>query len=210
MCRYFSIDDLFTAGLGLDLAGAILLGFGLLVSPSDIARRSATYLGYSAAEALSLARSRFDAISGLSSIAVGFPCQAAAYAAILGGVNVSRSGWRTPAGAVIAALVAALFVVLLWLSVKRLAVKRQLVEVARTDASTGTRTFAPSLDRLVNFAQELGNPLTPNVRRYLKKESGASPDEARAFVERVFGIDNAATDEELAAEACSSIQADGA
>jgi hypothetical protein len=38
---YFSVDDLFTARLGFDLAGAVLLGIGLLAPASEIVQRGA-------------------------------------------------------------------------------------------------------------------------------------------------------------------------
>src|SRR2546423_3030073 len=113
MSAFLSLDDLFTAGLGFDLAGATLLGVGLLVSPWGIAQRSTTFPGYNSDQVVSLAQDRIDASVGLASIGLGFLCQAAAYIAVVSGAKTG-TGWRTGLGAGIAAGLAALVVGTLW------------------------------------------------------------------------------------------------
>src|SRR6266540_2200814 len=111
-CAYLSIDDLFTAGLGFDLAGAGLLAYGLLLSPREISWQAGTFPGYNSMQAVSLARNRVDALMGFTSIGLGFLCQGAAYVAVVGGVgDEARTSWREALGAALAALVAALVVI---------------------------------------------------------------------------------------------------
>jgi hypothetical protein len=192
VCRLFSVEDLFTAGLGFDLAGAVLLGVGLLVGPGDIARRTGTFPGYNSNEIVSFARSRVDAIAGFSALAIGFICQGAGYAAILGGVGAPRSDWHTMLGAILAALLATALVLAVWRLLKAWAVKRILIQVAYYAGADLSHVFAPSLDRLAMYGYTLGFTLTAD-------EAG-EPDlrMKRRFVERVFGVDYAATDDEIA------------
>jgi hypothetical protein len=181
---YVSVDDLFTAGLGFDLAGAVLLGVGLLLSHSDVARRAATYWDESAVEAVSLARSRVDAMIGFASLALGFICQAAAYAAILGGVGEAQRGWRASIVAIATGIAAAGVVIGLWLVLRSRWVKASLIEVAHYDA-VGNRKRWPSLAKLKQYAFALGEAVA-------SEEVGQG--ETRRFVQRVFGVDYAVTD----------------
>src|SRR5262245_54836778 len=83
----FVLQDLFAIGLGFDIAGAFLLALGLLVSPREIARRSAIYPGFNSALMASQARDRADGEIGLVSLVAGFVLQALAYALTLGGLG---------------------------------------------------------------------------------------------------------------------------
>ena len=67
-----SIEDLFLAGLGFDVAGAVLLGRSLLWSPADARRRTGMWIGFNAADLAAAARDRADAIFGIFGLATGF------------------------------------------------------------------------------------------------------------------------------------------
>jgi hypothetical protein len=155
MCSsYLSLADLFTAGLGFDVAGAGLIAYGLFLSPQGIAIRTTAWLGYNAEEAVALARGRVDAISGFLALGIGFICQGVAYAAVAAGADTaSRTGWRAAVGAAVAALAAAALAVGLWYAVRDRMVKRLLIEVARWNRTKEPR---PSLSRLTNYAYALG------------------------------------------------------
>jgi hypothetical protein len=188
--RFLSIDDLFTAGLGFDVAGAVLLGIGLLLSPREIAWRAASWTGYSGEETVALARSRFDAIAGFTALGVGFSCQAAAYATILGGTTVARSGWKTATGAVVAAVAASLLTFALWRALRSRAVNRLLVEIARWHPNLGGRQRRPSLERLYNYALAL---------RYPSLSQSVDSAEQRRVVSDTFGVEDAVSAEDQAA-----------
>jgi hypothetical protein len=129
MCSFLSIDDLFTAGLGFDLAGACLLGIGLLVRPAEIVSRSGTYAGYNSALGVSFAKDRVDATAGIAAIVVGFLCQGIGYAALVGGAGANM-GWRAALGAISAGLLSAGLTLGLWWISRRRRLTRLLVEVA--------------------------------------------------------------------------------
>lgn len=101
--RTFSIDDLFSAGLGCDLAGAYLLGRGLLVTPGTIVRRSTPYYDFSVPLAFGQAQDRIDAIAGIGVLITGFALQAIAYTLELG---LGLSGGSGSERALVAAAVA--------------------------------------------------------------------------------------------------------
>jgi len=185
-CSFLSIDELFTAGLGFDLAGAALLGFGLLVSSRDIIRRSATLAGANDVEAVRLAESRIDGRFGFASIALGFVCQAVAYVAVIGGLAV-RTGWRAATGATLAAMLAALLALGVRRASRRRLVLRLLVDAAHYDPSGLKRLSWPSRERLSRYAGILGE-------RWTEEEGVAEREiEGRGsflFAKRVFGVDS--------------------
>jgi hypothetical protein len=181
-----SIDDLFTAGLGFDFAGAMLLGSGLLLSPGGVARRSGTYWDFNATEAVSLARGRFDAMVGFISLMLGFGSQVVAYAVVVGGVGTTLDGWTAALVAATAAIIAAILIVGIWRIAREPAVRRLLVEVAHYDAAGLRRQKWPSGTRLMQYGFALGEALTSDE---------VGPGETRRFVQRVFGVDYAVVDD---------------
>ena len=86
-----TVDDLFTAGIGFDIAGALMLAKGLLVPASEQVKRNASgYGGYSFYQVISWSEDWVDAVFGASSLAVGFVFQAAGYALVIGGAPVEN------------------------------------------------------------------------------------------------------------------------
>jgi hypothetical protein len=182
VCSFLSVDDFFTAGLGFDLAGAYLLGVGLLASAGDVARRATTFPGYNSGQVVSMAKSRVDAIAGLASIAVGFICQAAAYTAIVGGARVPV-GWKPAVGATGAGVCAALLAVVLWRLLGRRALLRELVEIAHYDESGRYRLRQPSRERLAQYAFALGEAWNTD------EDGKPTPQANHLLVMRVFGVE---------------------
>jgi hypothetical protein len=195
---WLSIDDLFTAGIGLDLAGAYLLGRGLLASHVDIARRTVhVWAGpgnrLNDPEALAQLRNRLDAQLGISSLVAGFSLQAIAYALLIAtGTTVSES---VAAGAVAMAfaLVTAGTVLLIgrtrwprqsqrspsqaYLALDRAAI----VKLAHADPIDGSMKALPDGETLLELGQEAG--YMPEVTADGGLESAAD------YAKRVFNVD---------------------
>jgi hypothetical protein len=124
-----SLTDLFVLGLGLDLAGAMLIARGLLITPAAIARLS-TWGGVESGSTVDRARNWIDALFGAAYLGLGFACQAAAYFAELAGATPKSGGCRALWAAVILAVTLAI-ALLLWWALKELGLKRLLVSIAR-------------------------------------------------------------------------------
>jgi hypothetical protein len=90
-----SVEDLFTAGIGFDVVGAVLLGKGLLVSSTQQFRKGASgWGGYSFAQALSWSADWVDASFGAAWLVIGFLLQAVGYALVVGGVESTMESER--------------------------------------------------------------------------------------------------------------------
>jgi hypothetical protein len=92
-----SVDDLFVAGVGFDLAGALLLGRGLLDKPGGIAARAGMYWNLSPPAAAHIARDRVDGQAGICSLIAGFALQLVGYVAVIHGAKIHHG---TPAAAI--------------------------------------------------------------------------------------------------------------
>ncbi len=69
---HLQLTDFFTTGLGFDLAGALLVARGLIADPAELNRITESFYGSNPYQAVSAARDRIDALSGLASLALGF------------------------------------------------------------------------------------------------------------------------------------------
>jgi hypothetical protein len=127
--RIFSLTDLFILGLGLDLAGAVLIARGLLISPAAIARLN-TWGGLESGSTVDRARNWVDAFFGVVYLGLGFACQAAGYFAELGGSTPKGGGCRALWAALTLAITLVLALLLWWASKER-GLKRLLIAVAR-------------------------------------------------------------------------------
>jgi hypothetical protein len=183
---FLSIDDLFTAGLGFDLAGATLLALGLLASPRDVVRRSATFYGGNPLDAVVFAKNRIDGLFGLTSIGLGFVCQAVAYVAVVAGAGVS-TGWRPAFGAIAMAIVGVLVAVGVWLAFRRRLLLRLLAEAAHYDPAGMKRLEWRSRDFLSQCAGVLDERWTEEEATAERQREGRG---SFLFVKRVFGVDS--------------------
>jgi hypothetical protein len=178
-----SLEDLFLAGLGFDVAGAILLGRSLLRSPREARVRTGMWLGFNALDLAGAARDRADATFGILGLVAGFAFQASAYATTLAGASpVERGAGRTGVGILI--LLAAVVAVagLRTLFGWRVVMRGFVVAMARVwpDESEGNPLEGRAdVSVLELVAAELG-------RSRLESEGG--PAGARVYVRRVFGL----------------------
>ena len=176
MHQLVDIDDIFTAGLGFEMAGAYLLARGVLSGPREMARRAVSYYDFSAPLALAEARDRVDGNAGIFGLVGGFALQVAGYvAALAGGENGHGSG-RAAVAAAIAALAAAVALGI-WRLAREAAVRRTLVTISSFDERGNTRR--PSAARLRVFGAELGEEPRPDER---------TPAGATEYARRVFGV----------------------
>jgi hypothetical protein len=182
VCVTFSVEDLFTAGLGLDLAGAYLLALGLLREPWQIAYLGTWYgaMQQSSAAALDRVRAEF----GASALGLGFGLQMAGALAVLDGAAVRTGRSEVVAGLVIGLGTFGLAMLAYWV-LHRARLRRLVVQVAREtpwdrggDIEPGDShpPWLPHLRALVQLGQELDL----SVRRAGESESG--------YAERVYGV----------------------
>jgi hypothetical protein len=175
MC--FAVEDLFVVGIGFEVAGAFLLGRGLLTSAEEIARRTASYLGYSSPLAVSQIKDRVDGAFGLGALFLGFLTQAVAYVVTLSrGTSGDGSGARAVT-AITLALLAVVLVLVLWQAVRPRLLKRGAIKVARVNVFKLPVEIKerPYGALLLNYGKELGF-------------DRLDTDNERTYAERVFGV----------------------
>jgi hypothetical protein len=184
MASPFSVDDAFTVGVSFDLLGGFLLGRGLLVKPQRIAVRTthvpvADHL-INASEALAQIESRADAISGLTSLGIGFMLQAGGYVALIAGAKLHTGGTRALL-AVVLMLVAAGLVYAASRGPRRKRVLRLTVEVARANPWTGALDRYPDEQTLIALGRQLGFPFIEVTE---ERELG----DASSYAREHFGV----------------------
>lgn len=170
-----ALEDVFVGGLGFAVAGAYLLGRGLLPSPGALARRSRP----DDAAIVAAAQARVDALTGLIALALGFALHALGFVLVVGGAGPGERGVEGALVAVLCAAAGAGAVLAVWKGVRERATRSLLIEVARHDPLTGERGSRPAADRLRAFGHELGYPLGLDE---------ATPDGAAVYARRVFGV----------------------
>jgi hypothetical protein len=174
-----SILDLFMAGLGFDIAGALLLARGLLSSPAEIAELN-TLEGLESGATVAQVRDRVDAEFGVGSLILGFTLQAIGYVAtVLGASSSPDVGLGSAAIALAFLLVAGGSVWFIWHRVARRRVRKMLPAVALAHPAGGDPPgwTATRLDRLVSFGR------AQNLPKLTDEESHGD------YVHRVFGVD---------------------
>jgi hypothetical protein len=171
-----STSDLFVAGIGFDIAGAVLVAKGLLAAPADQFRRSETIVGLNPAVIASAARDWADAIIGIAALILGFVFQAVGY--VLGAVDHDRASGVSAALAEVAIAVGALLAALaLWRLIAGRLRLRRAIRIVQAGEFDGSRDVPTTLHRV---GQELGFPALIIDHR---------PETAAAYVLRVFGVD---------------------
>jgi hypothetical protein len=177
VCVSFSLEDLFVVGIGFDIAGALLVGRGLLTSPIGIARRATSYLGYSGPLATSQIEDKVDGMAGLAALVLGFILQATGYAFVLSRHAGGAGHLATAITALALAALAIAFVFGVWWRLRLPLIKRQAVEVARFNVFTLPVEVMerPYSRLLIAYGEELGFEL----------RTGETDD---AYAHRVFGV----------------------
>lgn len=130
-----SLTDLFMVGLGFDIAGAVLLLRGLLLSPGAIASLH-TWYGIEVGATLERAENRVDGFYGGFGLVTGFFLQAVGYAAELSGAEGATGSGRLLIALLLSAA-SALGVALLYFATRETVLKRTLVAVARSREGSG-------------------------------------------------------------------------
>jgi hypothetical protein len=185
-----SIDDLFTAGAGLDIAGAILLGRGLLAAPTTMVGRAGSPFGGANYKALaSEVEDRVDAVAGVAAIGAGFLAQATGYMLVIGLGLSAGIGWARAIVAFVFAVGAGAAVFVVDAATRWHRLRAQVIELAHHEWN-GTRREQPSATMLLMLGQEFGR--YPLEREIL-------PGGDVGYARRVFGVDRLreATAEEI-------------
>jgi hypothetical protein len=109
----FSVEDLFTAGVGLDFAGAFLISRGLLDKPERMLERAATYYNTSYVELERMAEDRVDAQAGFAVLLLGLVAQLVGYSSVLAGRHAGSGNSRV-AVAILAGVLAGALAAVVW------------------------------------------------------------------------------------------------
>jgi hypothetical protein len=175
-----SLEDLFLAGLGFDVAGAVLLGRSLLWSPADARRRTGMWIEFNAADLAAAARDRADATFGIFGLATGFILQGAGYVATLAGAHIREGGAGRIALGVVFLLAAVLAVAALRLWLGWPVMRRFVIGMASVSPSQGedVQLDRASFGILEPVGDRLGRPRLSN-------------EEPAAYAKRVYGLDEA-------------------
>jgi hypothetical protein len=169
--------DLFTAGLGAEIAGAALLAKGLLLSPTQLASRSRAYYDISPVAVLTLSEDRVDALFGVGGLLAGFALQIVGY--FLSLASMSDDSGITAAGiSVVFPFAAAALVVIPWWRLRQRLVMRCVVNVAKT-VSPPAADGLPDAHLLATVGQTMGFGRV--MHRGLVEAD-------QPFAERVFGV----------------------
>lgn len=173
----FTVQDLFVAGLALDLIGAALLAKALFKSPLAIANRSGEFDSFDPHVAVQLAEDRVDGMFGLSYLSIGFGLQAVGYEILLSTQAIGNErGAAFAVTALVVGVVVALPTIGAWKLLRSRSVRRLLVAVA-TATSVDPRAELdgrPSRQVLAEIAMALG-------------EKPATSESEADFSGRVFG-----------------------
>ncbi|MFY9469139.1 MAG: hypothetical protein WAP37_03390, partial [Solirubrobacterales bacterium] len=131
----FTVQDLFVAGLALDLIGASLLAKSLFKTPRSIAERATEYAHFDPPVAVQLTEDKVDANFGLGYLASGFIVQAIGYEIVLASESAGNErGFGVAATALAIALFLAIPALGAWRYFRPRRIRSQLVKIA---AETG-------------------------------------------------------------------------
>jgi hypothetical protein len=163
----FSLYDLFTVGLALEIGGAALLVRATILSPVKILRENALW-GSPYYRTVAATRNRTESFIGFCGLFLGFIVQVVGYVAYIGqGGHAAYGAERAILAAVFAVVIApAWFFLGLWLN--RLVFRPLLVRVARQRLGKEPLPF-PRADSLVHWGLAAGYAAhaSENVPEYL-------------------------------------------
>jgi hypothetical protein len=160
-------SDVFAAGLGFDIAGAVLVAKGLITPANEYAGQVAQSRNSFAWARVRAATDYADGRAGVIALGGGFAFQALGYALSIGGVSANTKG---STASVIAVAFTAAAILLTWLAARRTRwplTRTYLVELAHVD-NWGNRHDAPDGQELMLYADVLRR-LPENERYDLKK-----------------------------------------
>jgi hypothetical protein len=174
----FTVQDLFVAGIAIDLVGASLLAKSLFKTPHAIAARATEHETFDPAEAVQLCQDKIDGNFGLGYLVSGFTLQAIGYEIVLASAHIGDERGRNVAlTALLIALVCAVPLLLAWRLSKHRLVRWQVGKVAEVTRVDPARKSdgRPSLQVLMACAREMHEPR-------------GRDESAREWIQRVFGI----------------------
>jgi hypothetical protein len=150
MLSAISWSDISLVGIGLDIAGAVLLAKGLLMTDKQVIGVTRTIFGYNPDHVVSRVEDRIAATVGVLSILVGVAAQLVGYAASL---SVGPDNGATPSRGQFGLLLAAAAIAIIWLlylAIRPMWRRRLLVRIARydNDLHIQPRPFGPVLEAL--------------------------------------------------------------
>lgn len=169
--------DLYTAGLGAEIAGAVLLAKGLLLSPAQLFDRSRSALDFNPKLVIGLCEDRVDGLFGLRGIAAGFLAQLAGYLASLTTTPASH-GAESALVAVACAVASMGLVAIPWSLSRKSAIRNEIKRVGLHGLPQVHDLSSATV--LAVIAQTLGYGRTMN-------RGVIEPD--HVFAGRVFGVE---------------------
>lgn len=178
-----SLQDVSAAGIGLDIAGAWLLGRGLLQQPKQVARRAMAEHGMNIDEAAAQIEDRADAQPGLMLLVLGFFLQALGYVLSLWIEDGGELGWRRGVMAAAFGLGAAALGLLVGGLGRERRIKRFAVRTARYVEPDDP---CPDVDWLASMGLALG---FISIESDMRCDQSGSYIHPESYVRRVFGID---------------------
>jgi hypothetical protein len=176
--------DLFTAGLGAEVAGAVLLAKGLLLSPSQLVARSRSFWSYSPTQIIGLVDDRVEAVFGVIGIGAGFLAQLTGYFVIVADPGIPSGGAARAAISALTAIASAVLVAGPWFLLRSKLRMNGIVKVARAATPASARGL-PDAHLLAAVAQEMGEGRTM-TRGIVESD--------KLFSQRVFNVDVADED----------------
>jgi hypothetical protein len=153
---YLQLQDLYTAGIGFDLAGAVLLARGLINRPAELTRLAGSFWGSNAYQAISVARNRLDAVAGVVALGAGFTLQAAGYVASLARQHREHTGTRDAAIAIGLGFFALIAALIAGTAYRRRGLLPLLIEMSRYTMDERRMDF-PRAQLLPGWLVALGN-----------------------------------------------------
>lgn len=167
--------DLYTAGLGAEIAGAVLLAKGLLLSPPQLFDRSRSALDFNPKLVIGLCEDRVDGLFGIRGIAAGFTAQLAGYLVSLT-TAPARHGTEAALVALACAGVAVVLVAAPWSVLRSAQVRKEIRRVGLHGVPQAHDLSSATV--LAVLAQELG---------YGRTMTGGNIEPDNVFAGRVFG-----------------------
>lgn len=174
-----AFTDLFSAGAGFEVAGAVLLAQGLMTTPRRLAGQITFSHNTSSYVNVRYAEDRADGEVGRASLVAGFTLQAVAYALAAGGTDPRTHGsWAyvVSAGCAIFAIAVTYAA---WRAIRPRRTRAFLAELARYDR-WARRHDDPEGYELMDYGVLLGHKPFPHERG----EKGLV-----IYAKRVFGVE---------------------
>jgi hypothetical protein len=169
MSRVFSLYDLFTVGLALEIGGAALLVRATILSPMKILRENALW-GSPSYRTVAATRNRTESFVGFCGLVVGFIVQVVGYVAYVAHNGHAAYGIKRAIFAAVFAVIAAPAWFSLGLYLNKIVFRPLLVRVARQRLGDEPLPF-PRADSLVRWGTAAGYAAHPGekVPQYLDR-----------------------------------------